>query len=335
MNINKRPTLADVARVAGVSTMTVSRAINNKPGVSDDMREQILALAAEMGFQPSQIARSLATHLSGTVGLVVPDISNPFFAQIARGVEDVAYEAGYCLFLVNSAENLERETVAYNSLWQKEVEGAILCSPRIPADVLRKQVQRFPAVVMVNRELKEPLPNGVTINVNDQRGAQLALKHFLGKNRTQIAFIAGPSISISAQRRLEGYRAGLKEAGLPFDAQMVQNCAPTIEGGQTAAAALLTRRPSINAFFAFNDLTAIGAMLACQETGKSVPDDVAVIGADDIYLTSLVRPQLTTLHVNLAHIGRIAMRTLLDIIQVGVSSAAFKVEPELLRRDSA
>jgi LacI family transcriptional regulator len=335
MNFSKRPTLADVAKALGVSTMTISRAMNNKPGVGDDLRQQILALAAEMGFQPSQVARSLVTRQSGMIGLVVPDISNPFFAQIARGVEDVAYENGYCLFLVNTAENLERESVAYDSLWQKEVEGVILCSARIKGDNLRKQVQRFPAVVLVNRELEDPMPNAVTINVNDERGAQLALRHFVRKNLTQIAFIAGPPNSISAQRRLEGYRVGLREAKLPYDSQMMEYCAPTIEGGQAAAATILTRRPDLNAIFAFNDLTAIGAILACQEAGKAVPDDVAVIGADDIYLTNLFRPNLTTLHVNLVHIGRTAMRTLLDIIQLGASSATFKIEPQLIQRESA
>lgn len=332
--MHKRPTLADVAHAAGVSMMTVSRVMNNKPGVGGELRQQIMNLAAEMGYQPSQIARSLVTRQSATVGLLVPDISNPFFAQIARGMEDVAYEAGYCLFLVNTDENPDREIVACNTLWQKEVEGAVFCSPRIRPGILSKQLQRFPAVVLINQELNEPVPNAITINVNDQRGAQLAMQEFFQKNRTKIAFIAGPAASFSGKRRLEGYRAALKEANLPFDAQMVENCPPTIEGGRAAASALLVRQPQINAFFAFNDLTAIGAILACQEAGKAVPQDVAVIGADDIYLTSLIRPQLTTLHVNTVHIGRMAMRTLLDIIQVGATSAFFQIEPELIRRES-
>ena len=315
--------------------MTVSRAINNKPGVSEELRRQIQDVAAEMGFQPSHAARMLVTRLSGTIGLVVPDISNPFFAQIARGVEDVGYESGYCLFLVNTAENPDREAVAYDSLWKKEVEGVIICSSRIRSDELKKQIMRFPYAVVVNRDLDEPLPNAVAINVNDTRGAQIALRIFLEQNRTQIAFIAGPANSISGQRRLQGYRASLKEAGLPYDNLMVENCPPTIGGGQVAAATLLERRPGINAIFAFNDLTAVGAILTCQGAGKAVPGDVAVIGADDIYLTSLVHPQLTTLHVNSEHIGRIAMRTLLDNIQVGASSATFNIEPELIRRESA
>ena len=333
--MKKRVTVADVAQAAGVSMMTVSRAINNKPGLSDELRQKILALADEMGFRPSQIARGLVTRQTGTIGLVVPDITNPFFAQIARGVEDVAYEYGYCLFLVNSAESLERETVAYDTLWQKEVEGAILCSSRVAPEALRSQVARFPAVVLFNRELEEPLPNTVTINVNDQRGAQLAVQEFAQKSRTQIAFVAGPATSISGQRRLEGYRTGLKEAGLTFDPQLVEHCPPTIAGGQAAAAALLARRPNLDAIYAFNDLTAIGAMGACQAASRRVPEDIGVIGVDDIFLADLVTPKLTTLHVNLLHIGRIAMRTLLDIIQLGTSSASFMVEPELLRRASA
>jgi len=333
--MTKKPILADVARAAGVSMMTVSRAINNKPGVSDKVRQEIQTLAAEMGFQPNQIARSLVTHQSATIGLVVPDITNPFFAQIARGVEDLAYEAGYSLFLLNSAENLKREAVAFNSLQQKEIDGAILCSSRHRESDLRVQAQRFPAVVLVNRELKDPLPNVVTINVNDQRGAQLATQHFLEQNRAQIACISGPANSVSAQRRLQGYRACLKDAGRPFDPRLVEPCVPTIEGGQAAAAALLARCPGLDAVLAFNDLAAIGAMLACQDAGKGVPRDVAVIGADNIFLAGLVRPRLSTLNVNLGHIGRLAMRSLLDIIQGTGAPAAIQIEPELILRDSA
>jgi len=183
--------------------------------------------------------------------------------------------------------------------------------------------------------LEEPLPNTTTINVNDQRGAITAMRYFINHQCSRIAFVAGPANSISGQRRLEGYRAGLKEADLVFDAQLVEFCAPTLQGGEEAAHNLLTRFPDIDAIYAFNDLTAIGALQAVQKAGKVVPDDVVIIGADDIYLTDLIHPTLTTLHVNLVHIGRTAMRTLIDIIQLGASSAAIKIEPQLIRRESA
>lgn len=333
--MKKRPTLADLADMAGVSLMTVSRAINNKPGVGDEVRQKILKLASEMGYRPNQIARGLATNRTATIGLVVPDNTNPFFAQIARGVEDVAYEHDYNIFLLNTTEDAEREIKVLDSLWQKDIDGVILCSSRLASKDLEEQLNRFPAVTLLNRELKSPLPNSVTINVNDRHGAELAVRYFLDQGRRQIAYISGPAQSLSAQRRREGYRAALKAAGMPIDPVLEECCAPDTDAGRAAAAALLRRRPKVEAIFAFNDLVAVGAMQACQEAGKIVPEDIAIIGADDIPLATIIRPQLTTLHVNLGHIGRLAMRALLDIIEGEESPSAILIEPELYLRDSA
>ena len=299
------------------------------------MRQKILALAVEMGYHPNQIARGLATNRTTTIGLVVPDNTNPFFAQIARGVEDVAYEQGYNIFLLNAAEDPGREIAALDSLWQKDIDGVILCSSRLTNQDLEAQISRFPATALLNRELKYLMPNTLTININDLRGAQLAVQHFLGRGCRHIAYINGPPHSLSAQRRLEGYRTALREAGIPTDPQMEECCAPDTEGGRVATAALMERRPKVEAIFAFNDLVAVGAMQACQEAGKNVPEDMAVIGADDIPLATIIRPQLTTLHVNLGHIGRLAMRALLDIIEGEASPSAIVIEPELYVRDSA
>lgn len=332
--MKKRPTLADVARAAGVSLMTVSRAINNKPGVSDEVRQAVLTKARELGYRPNLIARGLATQSTETVGLVVPDNTNPFFAQIARGVEDTAYQQKYSIFLVNTAEDPDRESKALDSLWDKGIDGLILCSSRLTADVLAEEIARFPAAVLLNRELAKLPPHSTTINVNDRRGAQLAIKRFLDQGRRSIAHLHGPETSLSAKRRLEGYRDALDKAGIAFDPRMVERCTPDTEGGRIAAAAVLERRPETDAIYAFNDLVAVGAMQAVEETGKSVPDDVAIIGGDDIPLATIVRPQLTTLHVNLRHIGCLAMRTLLNTIEGASSATAIRIEPELVVRGS-
>lgn len=333
--MKKRPTLSDVAKAAGVSLMTASRAVNGKAGVSEKVRRTILEHARELGYSPNQIARSLATNYSTSVGLVVPDNTNPFFAQIARGVEDTAYKLNYNIFLVNTAEEPARELAALNSLFQKGVDGLILCSSRLSNDVLEEQIARFPVVVLLNRELKMLPAHTITININDQRGAQMAISHFLEQGRKNIAYLDGPATSLSAKRRLEGYRAALAEAGMPFDPQMVECCAPDTEGGRIAAAALLARRPDVDAIYAFNDLVAVGAMQVCEEAGLRVPSDVDIIGVDDIPLATIIRPQLTTLHVNLKHIGRLAMRLLLESIEGGVSSTAVQIEPELIVRGTA
>lgn len=335
-SMKKRPTIADVASAAGVSLMTVSRVMNDKPGVGDELRQQIRALAEAMDYRPNQIARGLATRQTSSVGLVVPDITNPFFAHIARGVEDVAFENGYNLFLINTAENIDREVAALDSLEQKEIDGVILCSPRLPLDELETSLTRFAAVVLFNRELPEPLASVMTLNVNDALGAQLAVDHLTAQGRRRIAQVAGPVTSVSGQRRMDGYRAGLQRAHLPFDPEMLEHCLPTTEGGRAATHALLSRRPKLDALVAFNDLVAVGALQACTEAGRLVPDDIAVVGADDIPLAAQVSPRLTTLHIDLLALGRQAMAGMLLLIDGGdATHLAYQIDPELVIRESA
>ena len=329
----RRVTVEDVARAAGVSLMTVSRAINGREGLGEETRARILALAQEMGYHPSQIARSLATRQTATLGLVVPDVSNPFFAHIARGAEEAAYESGYSVFLLNSAEDAARERSALNSLWQKEVDGVILCSSRLPQDDLQVYFDRFPQVVLVNRELETPQPNVTTINVDDRAGAEMAVRHLVEAGRQRIAFIAGPETSISGQRRLEGYRAGLEAWFRSFDINWLEHCPPTTQGGLEATLRLLARHPDVDAILAYNDLVAVGALQACQAGWKSVPAEAAVIGADDIPLASLVQPQLSTLRVNQYEIGRTAIILLLEMFAQS-QARAICIEPELILRGS-
>ncbi len=335
--MKKRPTIADVARAAGVSLMTVSRVMNDKPGVGEETRQRIRQLVEEMGYRPSEIARGLATRQTSTLGLMVPDIANPFFAQFARGAEDAAFDNGYSVFLINTAESIEREVAALESLHQKEIDAVILCSSRLPGDELEAYTERFPAVVLFNRELAGAPTNVATLNVNDSLGAQLAVQRFVSQGRTRIAILAGPSTSTSGQRRVDGYRAGLREAHLVFDPEMLEYGAPFIEGGYTAAQAILARRPRVDAIFAFNDLVAIGAMQACEDAQRRVPDDIAIIGVDDIPLASLVRPRLTTLRVDLTGAGRQAVLAALAIVNRngGPLSPTYQLDPELVLRESA
>jgi len=330
-----RPTAADVARLTGVSMMTVSRVMNDLPGVSVETRQRVRQICDQIGYRPSQIARGLATRHSATIGLVMPDVSNPFFSQIARGAEDAAYELGYSLFLINTAENPERERSALETLWQQEIDGAILCSPRLMTDKLMPFVERFPAVVLVNRELEKPSSGIGTINVDDRLGAQLAVQKLIAFGRRRIGFVAGPVTSISSQRRLEGYRKSLCEAGLGFNPNLVEYCEPLTDGGCKAAHLLLDRFADLDALFCFNDLTAVGAIQACLEIKRNIPTEVAVIGADDIPLASLVTPRLSTLRVDPNRIGRQAMTMLAEAISnPKLSPNPVVVQPELILRQS-
>ena len=334
--MTKRVTIADVAKEAGVSMMTVSRAINDKGEISETTKQRILEIAKQMGYRPSGLARGLVTQRTTTVGLVVPDIANPFFSQIARGVEDVAYANGYNLFLLNTIEDVDRECAALDSLWEKQVDGLILCSSRLQQESLVERLRQFRYVVLVNRILQSAVDGVCTINVDDTAGACQAMDYLLESGRETIAFIAGPQQSLSGQQRLAGYQQSLRNHGRPVPAQLVAHCEPDTEGGYGAAMTLLAAHPQVTAVFAFNDLVAVGVLQACKELGRRVPQDIAIIGSDDIPLASLVTPSLTTLRVAKRHLGTTAMSTLLHLIkQNSLPPAADQtIHPQLILRDS-
>lgn len=327
-------TMADVAREAGVSLMTVSRAINGKDGVSDTTRERIQTIIDRLGYRPSEIARSLVTDRTGTIGLVVIDNSNPFFSEVARGVEHAAYARGYNVFLCNTEEDIEREQTILRSLEEKRVDGVILCSPRLDEEPLRYALKRHAAVVLINRVMTEPRYG--MILMNDERGGELATEHLLNRGHRAIGFLAGPERSYSGQMRAKGYWTTMLKAGIKPCAEWERRCLPVVESGREAAYDLLSKHPEITALFCYNDLSAVGALQASADLGRRVPDDLAIVGFDDIALASLVTPPLTTCRIPMYELGNQAMRLLLDDIKgCGRSCDDVVIEPELIIRESA
>jgi LacI family transcriptional regulator len=328
--------MADVAAKAGVSMMTVSRAINNKDGVSEATRERILEIVQEMGFHPSSIARGMATKRTTTIGLVVPDITNPFFAEIALGVEDVAYEHDYNVFLLNSSESVTREKAALDSLWSKHVDGLIWCSSRMEQSDMYYYLQRFPHIVLVNRELEHGLPGVVTINVAGKSNARQAVTYFVQQGRRQIAFVAGPAHSFIIQLLRQGFQDSCADYNVVVSESSIQYCDPTSEGGYQAALDLLRQQPNIDAIFAVNDLVAVGVSRACLENGRIVPQDIAIIGLDDISLAALVTPSLSTLRVDKYGLGEQAMNTLLQLMTMKDEAILPNqtIQAKLILRDS-
>ena len=312
--MDKRVTIADVAKEAGVSMMTVSRAMNNKEGISAETRKNIIDIADRLGYHPSGIARALATNQSCTIGLVMPDVANPFFAEVTKGVEDLAYRTGYNVLLVNTDEDLAREESVLNSLIEKQVDGAILISSRLQNDKLNKYIQLFPFSVVINRDFDEIPPNCATINVNDVLGAQKAVAHLVSRNHKKIAFVAGPEGSVSGQRRRSGFIRGLKQNGLIFEEELIVTCKPDVEGGYQSAKKLLGEKHDVTALLGFNDLVAFGIYRACDEMGLEIPHHIEVIGFDDIPIATLMKPSLSTLKVDKRALGQQAMKTLLKLI---------------------
>jgi LacI family transcriptional regulator len=333
----RRLTIADVAREAGVSMMTVSRVINNKGAVSAATRQKVQDVIDRLNYRPSGIAHSLATRQTGTLGLVIPDVSNSFFADVARGAEHIAYAEGYNIFLCNTEEDPQRELTVMSSLEEKRVDGVVLIS-RLQSQQLSDALQHLPTTVLINRQPNKTaglLAVG-TVCLDDVAGGQLAVRHLLDRGHRAVGFLAGPVTSYSGQARTQGYLQSLLTAGAPFDPGWKRYCSPTVEGGQAAARALLAAHPQVTALFCFNDLVAVGALQVCAELGRRVPEDIAVVGYDDIPLAALVTPSLTTCRAPRYELGAEAVRLLLKQIREDVETGEeIVLQTQLVIRASA
>ncbi|HIC89411.1 MAG TPA: LacI family transcriptional regulator [Anaerolineae bacterium] len=309
---NRHVTIEDVARAAGVSRQTVSRAIRNRGEISEATRERVLRVAEELGYRPSSIARGLATQHTQTLGLVVLDIANPFFARIARGAGDVAYAHGYNLFLCNTDEDVSREEMAIRSLEEQRVDGILLCSSRLSDETLQRVAARYYPLVLVNRTLNNERVGMVV--VDGVLSGKQATQHLLSLGHRIIGFLAGPSTSRSGQERLTGFRQALAAAEIPLDEKLVVETTPDAEGGYTAAKHLLQARPDITALIAYNDLVAVGTLQACADLGRRVPEGISIVGFDDVPLASLVTPPLTTVRIPKYQLGATAVQMLLSMM---------------------
>ena len=332
--MSRRVTMADVAKEAGVSMMTVSRIVNNKGDISESTTQRVREVIERLGYRPSGIARSLATNRTRTLGLVVPDNANPFFSELARGAEHLAYEEGYNIFLCNTEEQLQREKDVLRSLEEKQVDGIILVSSRLDEDDLRAVIAQSPTTVLVNRKLEM---EGVgQVLIDDSYGSHKVTQHLIDTGHTAIGMLAGPTTSYSGRQRKAAYFETMKASRLMPQPGWTANCPPRIEGGAEVAGQMLTAHPELTALFCYNDLVAIGALKACAEMGLVVPNDLAIVGFDDILLAGLVTPALTTCYVPRYEMGQQAVRLLLEHIggcETGCEE--FVVQPELVIRSSA
>ena len=283
---------------------------------------------------PTPSHAALVTQKTATLGLVVPDIANPFFAEVVRGAEEAAHRAAYSLLLCNAMEDPAREIEALRTLEAQRVDGIILCSSRLSEEELGAVLTKLPAVILVNRK---SCGNALkSVYIDDEAGALRATQHLLNGGHRSIAFLAGPPASHSGLRRAQGYNRALSEAGLSVDPEFSLVCTPHLEGGYHGARQLLSRHPEIDAFLSYNDLVAVGVLQACAALGRRVPEDIAVVGCDDILLARLVTPPLTTLRSDKSALGAEAVRLLLQAMAGRADGCENVVlQPELIVRASA
>lgn len=330
--MRQKVTIDDVARRAGVSKQTVSRAINDKGDISPITRERILVLVKEMGYRPNRMAQAMNTSRSHMIGLVVPDITNPFFPEIVRAVQDAAMENGYTTLICNTVNSSEIEVL--NDLVTHGIDGLITFTHRANDEAVADFADRFGPMLIINREFTHQ--NVTTLMVDNTAGACLAVEHLAGLGHKTIGMLSTDLATLSQTRRVQGYKEGLREAGLEFDESLLVQADPTLAGGLKAAKALLERRPDVTAIFAYNDLMGVGAIRACKDLGLKVPEEISIIGFDDIQLASMISPALSSVHVDKYEMGRKAFERIYNLIQEPASTRdMIGMKPKIIQRESS
>jgi len=327
-------TLADIARRAGVSTSTVSHVINGTRFVSPALQERVLVAMNELGYRRNAVARSLRQRRTMAIGLVIPDGSNPFFAEIARGIEDVCFQQGYRIIICNSDEDYQKEAEYLDALLERRVDGVIAIVTRSAADNLLTFKDYGLPIVVVDRDVPDVQADSVL--VDNRRGGYLAGEHLASQGYRRIGVIIGPLDRKPQVDRLQGFRDGLQASGLTLDPALIAHADFQYEGGRQALFSLLERAPDIDAVFAGNDRMAIGAMRGAWERGHRVPDDLAVVGFDDILAAAYTVPALTTIAQPKYEMGQRAAETLLRRLQnPDLPLVHLVLQPSLVVRESS
>lgn len=323
-------TIKDIAKKIGVSYATVSRALNGRSGVNEDTRQMIIAEAKKMGYQPNAIARGLVMKQTNTIGLVIPDITNPFFPEIARGVEDAANEFGYTVFLCNTNWNRNKEMTYLKVLQEKRVDGIIMTPVSDDDEDLFDSITT--PLVFISRIPNEP--NDSYVVIDNIRGGFLATKHLLESGYKKVAYIGGKSEVHSNSERLEGYKMALNLYRYKIDESLIVNGSFKSESGYEIAKKLLESENRPDSIFAGNDVIALGVLQCLKEYDINIPEEFGIIGFDDIPFASYPQIRLSTISQPKYQMGKCAMEILVNHIKEKPVKDLKKVilEPELVVR---
>jgi len=326
-------TSKDVAELAGVHPSTVSRVINGDSRISEKTKERVLLVIKKLGYTPNAIARGLKTKRTYILGILVPDITNPFFAEIARGVEDAANKNNFNVILCNTDDKPKKERTYLEILMEKRIDGLILGTAHIQdKSILELEKKKFP-YILISRNIERLDKNCIIID--DVAGGIMATEYLINLGHQRIAHITGPLQTRSALNRLKGYKLALEKYGIEYSDELVGEGDFRIKGGYQVMKKFLKLTEPPTAIFAANDLLALGAMQAIQKKNFRIPDDFSVIGFNDIELASFVYPPLTTIRQPMMEMGALAVKMLIKIIEEGEFNQRKEVlEPKLIIRES-
>lgn len=334
-----RTTIKDIADYTGFSVTTISLVLNHKPNKIPQSTKDIIFQAAEkLNYRPNQLAVGLVKKRTKTIGLIISDVSNIFFAALAKGVEDACREKGWNLILCNTGDQHERDLSYIQVLADKGVDGVLFCMAR---DSNKKKTEesikllkrlRLP-FVMIDRYLEEADCSSVIVNHN--QGGYNATKYLIEQGHRKIACVTGPLDLEDSKERLEGYKRALKEAGIAYNSRLVYEGDYTYKSGEEAAKVLVKKGKDISAIFAFNDMSAYGVYSALKKKHIHVPEQISLIGYDDIFFSEILDIPLTTMRQPVYDMGAEGVQLLLDIVEEkGTARKCIIFQTELVIRES-
>lgn len=329
-------TIKDIAEKAGVSITTVSRVLNNKTkGVGEKTRKKVLEIVEELNYIPNAVAKGLVTKKTNILGLIIPDITNPYFPEIAKGVEDTANEYGYNIILCDSNNVTEKEKNYIRILREHYVSGIIYNSfYKVGEDTIKSLVNtRMPFVLV---ETNTTRYNSPCIYTDGEVGMSKLISYLIDMGHRKIAYISGPLESYSAEQRLAGYKSALINNGIEIDESLIEYGDTRRASGYDITDKLMSKELDFTALVCFNDLMAVGALQRLQDLGVRVPDDISLAGFDNIYVTKITNPKITTVAQPAYDMGCEAARVLIEKIEKRAEANKNKIvfEPILKIRDS-
>lgn len=331
-NRKRRTTIIDVANAANVSIATVSKVVNGKDQkISEETRQRVQKCVKELEYIPNEMARSLKDAASKTIGLMIPNIGNAF-PEMAQGAQDEAFKRGYNLFLCSTESNPVQEERFREMLISKMVDGIIYVSSNYKTSNTFLSELHIPCVAI--DRMVETQENIGVVQINNYQAMKEAAAFVVSKGCKQIGYITADITQSPAKERYEGLLDGLKECNVEFDSKLLYTGAFEVETGNIGAMALLKQAENLDCILCGNDLIAIGAMNTCQKSGKRIPQDIKIMGFDDIYISQYLYPELTTIRQNVYEMGRIASQMLIDHVENGTKLSHVILPHKLIERGS-
>ena len=330
--VKKYVTLKDIAKIAGVSVNTVSRALNNKPDISKKTKKKILKIAKELNYRKDFTASSLRRKESRIVGVILADSANPFYSEVLKGIEAASKEFGYNIILINSERNYEQEVEAVDILLSRRIDGLLLSPVQEKQDDVEELIRlRIPLVIFARHF--EDLPVN-EVRSDDIKAGYIATSHLIERGAKRILMVNGYLHKSPARLRFKGYKQALSEYGIDYSDELLIVGDIGMEDGKKAIDKVLSRGISFDGVFAYNDMLALGAMKALKERGIRIPEEVKVVGCDDILFSAITTPSLTTVKMKKYEMGYEAFKLLIKVLKGKKRIEKKVLDVELIIRES-